>query len=163
MEIERKWLIKKDKIPYNLSELESHSIEQIYISLRPTIRARKIDGEKYILTIKTKTLDNSELARNEYELELCRSDYVNLFDNKKGHSINKTRYIHYLGNGLKEEIDIFEGFLEGLAYMEIEFDSIEAAESYPDPDWVEKDVTYDGKYKNAALTLIDNISDLIEK
>lgn len=161
MEIERKWLVRKENIPYDLSSLECHKIEQFYISQQPTIRARKIDDSKYILTIKTKPSNTDEIARNEVEIPLCEQEYENLLDKRIGKIISKNRYINDLKNGLVEEIDIFEGYLDGLAYLEIEFDHIENAKSYPDPVWIEKDVTYEDKYKNGALALCSDVNELI--
>ena len=48
-------------------------------------------------------------------------------------------------------IDIFHDDLDGLAYMEIEFASIEESDAYGNPDWVIKDVTSDINYKNGYL------------
>ena len=51
----------------------------------------------------------------------------------------------------KEEIDIFSGALEGLAYLEIEFPDIESAALYPTPVWAVADVTQDLRFKNSSL------------
>lgn len=48
-------------------------------------------------------------------------------------------------------IDIFSGELEGLAYLEIEFESEEEANNFKSYDWVIKDVTDDENYKNGHL------------
>ena len=151
MEIERKWLIKPEKIPYDLSALERERIEQSYVSFYPTIRIRKINDEQYVLTVKTKPESaEGQLARNEYEMPLSRAEYESLERQRKGGIVAKTRYLHPVGE-LTEEIDIFSGELEGLAYLEIEFPDEQSAESYPDPSWVEKDVSCDYRYKNSTL------------
>lgn len=154
MEIERKWLVRPDRIPYKLSDLKSYSIEQGYVSFYPTIRFRRINGgEENILTVKTCPAgsDHNDLEREEYEFPISDEEYESLRKNAKGNLIFKTRYLMPLGNGLTEEIDIFSGDLEGLAYLEIEFGDAETAQDYPSPDWVEKDVTYDKRYKNTSL------------
>ena len=150
MEIERKWLIDKDNIPYELERLESQEIIQAYISFSPTIRIRKIvNTDKNILTIKNKSKDNG-LSREEYEIEISDEQFSNLIRKCEGKIISKTRYIVKEDNH-KLEIDIFHGDYEGLAYLEIEFEDVESAKNYPDPDWVIKDVTSDGRYSNASL------------
>lgn len=153
MEIERKWLIKIEKIPYDLAALPCAEMEQAYISFSPTIRIRRINGgQQNVLTVKTHPLTgDGSLARDEHEFPIPSPDYDALLPLTKGRIIRKKRYIHELPSGLKEEIDVFCGELEGLAYLEIEFPDVESATTYPDPIWVEKDVTYSWEYKNAAL------------
>lgn len=55
-------------------------------------------------------------------------------------------------DGLIIAIDIFSGELEGLAYLEIEFENKDIAERYEAPNWVIKDVTTDLDYKNGHLS-----------
>lgn len=156
MEIERKWLIDPASVPYALHTLRSIEIEQIYISFAPTIRGRCVNhGEQYLLTVKTHPdqLPYEELQREEYEFPISASEYANLRRDAKGTVIQKTRYFHPLENGLTEELDIFHGALDGLAYLEIEFPDTAQALTYPDPSWVLSDVTSNGKYKNSSLAL----------
>lgn len=149
MEIERKWLVKKEKIPYDLEKLESEEIEQAYISFSPTIRVRKIDGRRFILTVKSKT--SSKLSREEYETDITKEDYNGLIKKSEGRVISKTRYLNRRADGLLEEIDIFHGEFDGLCYMEIEFGDEKAAEKFPSPEWVEKDVSDEKGYSNGDL------------
>ena len=69
---------------------------------------------------------------------------------KEGSIIEKTRYT-IKENGLNYEIDIFHGDLAPMAYLEIEFPSVEDAVKFKSPSWVIKDVTDDFRYKNAGL------------
>ena len=55
-------------------------------------------------------------------------------------------------NGFTMAIDIFEGDLKGLAYLEIEFENKEMTKNYEVPNWVIKDVTTDLQYKNGHLS-----------
>lgn len=151
MEIERKWLILPEKIPYDLSSLEKHTIEQAYISFQPVVRIRRLDGGiKHILTVKRPT-ELKGLASLEDELDIDERTYAFLLSCASGSVIFKTRYINPLPSGLKEEIDIFSGEFSGLAYLEIEFPDAASASAYPTPVWAEADVTYDKRYKNASL------------
>ena len=148
METERKWLVSRENIPYNLDEFPSEHIIQRYISFSPTIRIRDInDGAAYILTVKS---SSGGLSREEFELPLTAEQYRFLSGKTEGHVIDKTRYSVYEPDH-KYEIDIFHGELEGLIYLEIEFDSEEEAEEYPSPKWAGRDVSYDKAYSNAAL------------
>lgn len=152
MEIERKWLIEEKNIPYDLASVEKHSLSQAYLCFSPTVRIRSIDGEKFILTVKAPPLKNTKgLSREEYETELPSKSYALLLKKHEGTIIEKTRYVVRRPDGLTEEIDIFHGALQGLAYLEIEFDTEEQALAFPSPVWVTKEVTYEKQYSNGAL------------
>ena len=146
-EIERKWLIDKDKIPFDLSPLPKKEMEQSYIAFSPTVRIRSENGEKFILCIKSK---HSDMSREEYETEISKKDYEFLLTKKEGHTVKKTRYTFNF-EGYNYEIDIFKDYLSPLAYLEIEFESEEKAKAFKSPNWTIKDVTNDKRYKNAYL------------
>jgi CYTH domain-containing protein len=151
MEIERKWLIHPSDIPYDLNALKCIHIRQAYVSFSPVVRIRQInDGEKNILTVKRPTIYQG-LANEEAEYEADAELAAFLFSCAAGNIITKTRYLNPLPSGLTEEIDLFTGALEGLAYLEIEFPDIELAKSYPSPAWAAADVTDDPRYKNSSL------------
>ena len=151
MEIERKWLIHPSDIPYDLNTLRCIFIRQAYVSFSPVVRIRQINnGEKNILTVKRPTVWQG-LANEESEYEIDAGLAAFLFSCAAGNIITKTRYLNPLPSGLTEEIDLFSGALEGLAYLEIEFPDIELAKSYPTPEWAAADVTEDFRYKNSSL------------
>jgi len=149
-EIERKWLIDKSKIPFNLEECEALKIRQGYISFSPTIRLREENGERFILCMKNRPAPGS-VSRDEFEMEITREDYESLLKKTEGIIVEKTRYLKKDAYGYLMEIDIFEGALEGLCYMEIEFPTEQEAVLYKTPDWALKDVSSDSRYKNASL------------
>ena len=149
MEIERKWLVKRENIPFDLSKLPHKTIEQAYISYAPTIRIRKInDGKSYVLTVKSAA---AGLKREEFELPLSGEEYERLYNKHEGRVIKKTRFFKEEA-GLTLEIDIFEGELCGLCYLEIEFPDEEAAVSYESPLWTCADVSSVKGYSNASLS-----------
>ena len=148
-EIERKWLIDPDSIPFDLSKAKKDVLIQAYVSFSPTIRVRSENGEKYILCVKAKS-KGSYLAREEFETDITKEQFDFLLSKKEGQIIEKTRYT-IKHDGLNYEIDIFEGFLKPLAYLEIEFSSTEEALRFKTPSWAIKDVTDDFRYKNAGL------------
>ena len=150
VEIEKKWLIKEDEIPYNLANAERIEIEQTYICFSPEIRVRKInDGEEYTFAVKT-NITSDGMIRDEIETNITEEEYNNLITKKEGKTINKTRYQFLDGNNLLA-IDIFSGDLKGLAYLEIEFNNKDEAKNFTEPWWIIRDVTADLNYKNGYL------------
>jgi len=151
LEIERKWLISANDIPYDLNDnVKIERIEQTYISFSPEIRVRNCnDGQYYCLTMKGKVLFDG-IVRDETNYHMSKDAYNNLLEKQEGNTIYKTRY-SIKENGYVLEFDIFEGDLEGLAYMEIEFKNLNEAQKYQEPLWVIKEVTDDDRYKNASL------------
>lgn len=150
MEIERKWLIDKNNIPFDLSKYEYLEIEQAYVSFKPTIRIRRIiNKDRYIFTMKSSSKDNG-LSREEYEIDISSKMYAELYEKKKGLTLSKTRYKVPCDSHMME-IDLFHNEYESFAYMEIEFKTIEEAIAYKPPCWVVKELTGDKKYTNASL------------
>lgn len=150
VEIEKKWIIDRTKIPYDLSNSEMIKIEQTYISFSPEIRVRKInEGEKYTFAVKTNMVSDG-MIRDEMEREITQEEYNNLIKKQEGNTIYKTRY-QFLDGDYLLAIDIFSGELDGLAYLEIEFENQEEANNFKTPAWAIKDVTSDVNYKNGYL------------
>jgi len=145
MEIERKFLL--NDIPENLANYECHHIQQGYLSTNPVVRVRKSD-DKYYLTYK----GGGMMAREEYNLPLNESSYFHILSKADGNIITKTRYLIPLDNNLTAELDVFEDNFKGLLLVEVEFDSIDAANNFIPPKWFGKDVTYDKRYHNSYLS-----------
>lgn len=144
MEIERKFLMPSN--PFDLKSVPKAEIAQSYISFLPTLRIRKQD-DKYIFTAKSR----GDMAREEFELEISREEYENLRTKTSGFEIVKTRYFIPLKNGLTGEFDIYHGEFKGLFTIEVEFNSIQDANSFEPPEWFGEDVTVKKRYKNAWL------------
>jgi CYTH domain-containing protein len=149
MEIERKFLLDPQKIPYDLNTLDKYEITQSYISFSPEIRLRKVDSMFY-LTVKA-AVDYKGLIREERNFWINGDEYNTLVKKVEGNTIYKTRYQGPDERGEIFAIDIFKGDLEGLAYFEMEFKNEELANSYTPPSWVGKEVTSDKRYKNGSL------------
>ncbi len=145
MEIERKYLVKN--IPENLNEYPCRLIEQGYLSTRPVVRVRQ-DNDSYYLTYKGKGL----LAREEYNLPLTEESYNHLLAKADGNVIRKKRYEIPDETGLTIELDIFEGVFAGTILAEVEFSSLDEANSYNPPAWFDKDVTNDSSYQNSSMS-----------
>ena len=164
MEIERKFTIKG--LPEHLEQYEKKEIEQVYLCRKPTLRARK-SNEDYILTYKSKLglqLSDSATARacEEVELPLTKEAYEHLKEKADGSVISKTRYLIPIENNRKIELDVFHGYLEGLMFAEVEFESEDEAAAYQLPDWFLEDVTFDHRYSNAVMTKYSDLKELME-
>lgn len=164
MEIERKFTIKQ--LPKDIEAYEKKEIEQAYLCRKPTIRIRK-SNENYILTYKSKQglkLPETVTARacEEVELPLNKEAYLHLKEKADGSIISKTRYIIPIENNRKIELDVFHGYLEGLQFAEVEFESEEEAAAYQQPDWFFEDVTFDRRYSNAVMTRYSSLEELMQ-
>lgn len=147
MEIERKYLIDRPKIPFDPSDYPCRHIEQGYLCTAPVVRIRR-DNDDYYLTYKSKGL----LAREEYNLPLTQEAYTHLKEKVDGRLIVKKRYVIPLENGLHIELDFFSGYLEGMIFAEVEFPDEAAANIFQPPSWFGEDVTCSPRYQNSALS-----------
>lgn len=156
MEIEKKFTIRR--LPEELERYPCICMEQGYLCTRPVVRIRKANDE-YILTYKSKTPINEEQygtkISNEVELPLTKEAFEHLKNKIDGRMIEKERYLIPLQEGQKIELDIFHGYLEGLVFAEVEFQSIEEAEAFLPPDWFLEDVSLDKRYNNSYLSKIE--------
>lgn len=148
-EIERKWLIRAEDIPTEIMKTGGIHITQTYLNFSPEIRVRNINDTEFIMTVKA-DMSTDGLVRSEKEYYISREEYEHLLLKQEGNTINKTRYQYGVGDNIYE-IDIFEGDLEGLTYLEVEFRSEEEAAAFEEPDWVLREVTDDIRYKNGHL------------
>lgn len=146
MEIERKFLIHT--LPENLETYPHKEIEQGYICTNPVVRIRRSD-DSYILTCKGEGL----MAREEFELPLSKESFEHLKTKTDGIFIEKTRYFIPLDKKLTIELDIFHGVHAPLVLAEVEFASIEEANTFLPPAWFGEDVTNSSKYHNSTLSI----------
>lgn len=146
MEIERKFLIRT--MPENLDSYPCRKLEQGYLCVGPVVRIRR-DNENYELTYKS----GGMMARQEYNLPLTKDSYEHLKAKVDGRIITKKRYMIPL-DPYTVELDIFEGDLSPLIIAEVEFPSVEEANTFIAPDWFGEDVTYDGHYHNSYLSKV---------
>jgi adenylate cyclase len=153
-EIERKFLLVD--FPAEKAS-DSRHIEQGYLatgfrsagSPPISVRVRRVDEQAAFLTIKA----GSGVARTEVELALTPSQFEALWPLTEGRRLTKTRYRVPLFAGAVAEVDIYEGFLKGLATVEVEFSSEAEAKAFDPPPWFGKEVTVDPRYQNAALAI----------
>ena len=144
MEIERKYLVKS--LPENLERYECKHIAQGYLCTNPVLRIRRSNDE-YFLTYKGQGL----MAREEHEFSISE-EFEHLLRKTDGALLSKIRYMIPLDEKHTAELDIFQGIHAPLRLVEVEFESIEDAESFVAPDWFGDDVTNSGEYHNSRLS-----------
>ncbi len=148
MEIERKFLT--GKLPENLDEYAYHIIEQAYLTTDPVIRVRREDDE-YYMTYKGNSSEDTALAHSEYNLPLTKDSYETLKSKADGNIITKKRVLIPYGK-YTIELDIFDEPFKPLVIAEVEFPSIEEANSFEKPDWFKEEVTGQKQYSNARMS-----------
>lgn len=164
MEIERKYEVKE--IPARLEEYPYKKIEQGYLCSNPTIRIRKSNDDYYI-TYKSKQglIEKQDVAiiNQEVELPLSKEAYETLAKKIDGNMVYKTRYLIPLENNLLAELDIFEGVLEGLVFVEVEFSDEEQARNFQPPAWFGADLSKDRRYTNQYLSKLSSIKEFSQQ
>ena len=148
IEIERKFLVKKDKWAQVVKK-EKSLFRQGYIlsDQQKTVRVRLTDTEAF-LTIKGQTVGAS---RPEFEYSVPKEDAQHMLDNFCISELSKIRYFILHHDGYTWEVDEFLGQNEGLIVAEIELGSED--ELFLLPDWVDKEVTAEKKYTNSNLAV----------
>ena len=149
MEIERKWRIAK--LPDDLSVYECIDMEQAYLNEHPTVRIRR-ENDSYYLTYKG--ISDNDISHTEYNLPLTREAFEHMLPKCDGRIIRKKRYrIPLDETALFAELDLFGEPFAPLAIVEVEFPSLEAADSFTPPSWFGEDVSHDRRFKNAVLAI----------
>ena len=143
-EIERKFLVKFDKLPDLKNGVE---IKQGYLSTMKNAAVRvRLKGVKAYLTIKGEI---TGITCSEFEYEIPTSDAQQMISEMCGNIISKTRYeIPYKDHIW--ELDIFHELNAGLVIAEIELQS--ENETFKRPTWLGKEVTGQSKYYNSNLS-----------
>ena len=150
-EIERKWLVDRNKIPYDLEkDADKYELTQTYLNFSPEVRVRNISNKRYIMAIKTGLTEKKGLTREETQYDITKEEYEHLLTKQEGEAIYKTRYQIKI-DGHTYAFDFFHEQLDGLTYLEIEFPSEDEANAFEAPSWLGKDVTNDINYKNQKL------------
>ena len=149
-EIERKFLV--DGTTYRDLSCSRVVISQGYLCRDPERTARvRIFGERACLTVKSASVGP---VRDEWEYSIPVDDAARMMTLCTGRIIRKTRYIVDAGDGLRWEVDEFDGDLAPLVLAEIELPSA----SYPLPTlpgFIGREVTGEPRYFNSALAAGD--------
>lgn len=163
-EIERRWLFIKSAFPLDIN-LDLYSYEYIsqgYIVPKNyrecsrnlknvTFRLRR-KGAAYYFT--RKFGDGELLSRTEDEVQLTEEQFSLMWSMVGEQYLKKRRYyVPLKDQNLEMEIDVFEGILDGIIILEIEFENEEHARAFVPPVWFHREVTEDPKYSNYALAM----------
>jgi len=145
-EIERKFLVSTP--PAGLAERAGTALEQGYLAIseRAEVRLRRA-GEELTLTVK---VGRGE-SREEVEVGLDAGQFERLWPLTEGARLAKTRRHLPLPDGLSAEVDAYNGALQGLQVVEVEFRSAEQSRGFSPPPWFGEELTGDPRYSNQSL------------
>jgi len=145
-EIERKFRVRD--LPAERGE--GTRIRQGYVALDGgvSVRVRDRDGT-YVLTIKG---GGVSLLRTEVEVELDEERFAALWALTEGRRIEKRRHELAVA-GRTAELDLYEGDLDGLATVEVEFPSEGEADGFEPPGWFGDELTGLAAWSNASLAV----------
>jgi len=145
-EIERKFLVKGD---FKQFAHQVTRITQGYLSSVPERAVRvRMKGDNCFLTIKGKG-NASGMSRYEWEKEITKSEFEELFLLCEPGAIDKSRYLVLFRENVFE-VDEFYGENEGLLLAEIELNNEE--DEFEKPEWLGEEVTGNTLYYNSSLT-----------
>lgn len=132
MEIERKWMV--EGWPGELPLLETHRMDQGYISVRPTVRIRReaLQGGDTELILCFKGAPSADgLARQEIETRIDEELFGKLEALIGKPLIQKVRRTYLLPDGNRLEVNsVDEGMPTAFWYAEIEFKSEKEAREW---------------------------------
>lgn len=146
IEIERKFLIDNDKVP-NLGVM-ANKIIQGYISTPEDSKETRLrqSEEGFFLTIKS----TETFKRIEHEVTLSKDQFDDLWGLTENRIIVKERFT-MSQNGASIDLDFYKNELQSLIMAEVEFDTIEEADTFVVPSWFGQEVTDDHNYDNRCL------------
>ncbi len=123
-------------------------MRQGYIVSGPGVREVRLrrEGKHRKLCIKS----GSGVEREELEIDLSENQFEPLWRLTGGCRLSKHRYF-IPWEGYTFELDVYEGMLEGLVIVEVEFDDSESCEAFTPPAWFGREVSDDVRYKNSRL------------
>lgn len=146
MEIERKFLVKRDG-EFRKMITSSSRIIQAYMDVRgATVRIRLRD-EKAYLTIKGPS-KNGGISRYEFEREIPVADAKEMLHLCHGGYIDKVRHIVPYHNHVFE-VDEFHGINEGLLFCEVELEAED--EQFDAPPFLGPEVSGNRHFYNKNL------------
>lgn len=153
VEIERKFLIVPEKLPYDFWDNEYVDVVQHYIVTMEGLSVRLRDcGGFYTLGIKGAT---KGFTRPEFDMRLDKETYDKFMEE---HVTENTPFIKKKRYDILHDVDTWEVdiYPDNLMVAEIELTS--EKQKFKRPSWVGKDVSRDPKYYNAVMAAKSQIS-----
>ena len=156
-EIERKFLVNSLEDVPGLDQAKATEVEQGYLAIdeHGEVRIRRKTSEgKSKYTQAFKSSDSLAIAegRDEVDLPITEEFFNEFWPFTEGRRILKTRFDLFV-DGYKIEFDKFKGQLSGLLIAEVEFETVEARQSFMPPEWFGIEVSANPEYKNAWMAL----------
>ena len=143
-EIERKFLV--DAMPETLGA--GVRLRQGYLAVDGDVEVRiRVDDKGARLTVKA----GAGLSRTEVELPLPDEAAEDLWSHTEGRRVEKVRHRQTLEGGFVAEVDVYEGDLDGLLTVEVEFPGEAEAAAFQPPQWFGSELTGQAGWSNAAL------------
>lgn len=155
LEIERKFLLPE--FPERLIQggelkiITRHNIDQTYLAIDggQELRVRKItDLDSGEVTFTHTFKDGKGIKREEIEYFISEGLYNQMIEAVNAVALVKER-ITGVWNDTTVEIDVYSQLK--LSVLEVEFDSLEEAESFTAPEWFGKDVSTERQYSNKTV------------
>ena len=115
-------------------------------------------GAKKVILYGSRAMGN---ARERSDIDIAVKgveDFDLLREKVDDNLIKKTRYIIPLEDGHMGELDVFGGVLDGLYFIEVEFESEEDAGNFVPPVWFGENVSDDKRYANSYLSKCNDLS-----
>ena len=162
VEVERKFLIDLESLPFDPEGFEHTTIRQGYLAVSDDGSETRIrdfgNDQRFELTVKS----NGTVARKEKNIQIDKEVFESLWPLTLERRIEKTRYyIPYVdpeGDKHTIELDIYHGpsHLNGLCTAEVEFEGRETeatlrADTFQPPEWFGEDISSNPSYKNRSL------------
>lgn len=144
-EIERKFLVTD--VPAQGILGPGARLRQGYLAEDGEVQVRiRITDEESMLTVKA----GGGLTRTEVEAVISGDQAEALWPHTAGRRVDKVRHRVVVG-GVIAEVDLYEGPLAGLCTVEVEFESVDAANRFEPPPWFGPDLTEIAGWDNASL------------
>lgn len=162
VEVERKFLIDPEALPFDLEDFEHTAIRQGYLAIGDDGSETRIrdfgNDQRFELTVKS----GGTVAREEKNIKINSKSFESLWPLTSGRRIEKTRYyIPYVdpdGHKHTIELDVYHGpsHLNGLCTAEVEFEGRKTeatlrADTFQPPEWFGEDISSNPSYKNKSL------------
>jgi len=149
IEIERKFLVKKDLLPKFEQEyllIQGYLVKNEYGSIRVRTEMLLNGGEAIAYLMSKTKIDEMSNYETVDEISLENAErYLRYYC---GAIIRKTRGIIHI-NGMKWEVDHFDFPNPGLYLAEIELSS--AQDKIELPEWIDREVTGESQYYNVNM------------
>ena len=151
VERERRWLCHR--VPQE-QVVRCERIVDLYVTgSRLRLRqARRADGGLAMLRL-TRKADVDARTRLVTSIHLPEEEFALLAAALPGRRLEKLRHRLASPPGLLLSVDQFQGTLEGLILLEVDFETAEAMAAYVPPDFVAREVTEDARYSGGQLAV----------